>query len=154
MGMSPLIELVGGRRVLERVHKRFYDMVYADPWLKQYFLHIGQDHIESQQTDFMVGAMGGVKRYRGRKPKDAHPHIFITDELFDHRSALLRRSIQEEGVDDALMVRWMLMDEAFRGRLVKQSKDQCKPRYRIDPIIDIPRPAARFGSRKKRWKTG
>ena len=40
-----LFERVGGRSVLERVHRTFYDKVYADPWLAQFFASIEQKKI-------------------------------------------------------------------------------------------------------------
>jgi len=56
-----LLQDVGGRAVLEKVHKLFYDKLYEHPWLKKFFLHIEQKLIENQQTDFMVSNMGGGK---------------------------------------------------------------------------------------------
>ena len=37
---NTLLDEVGGKPVLEKVHKHFYDELYKHPWLKNYFLHI------------------------------------------------------------------------------------------------------------------
>ncbi|MBT5260713.1 MAG: group 1 truncated hemoglobin, partial [Nitrospina sp.] len=58
---NTLLQEVGGKSVLEKVHKLFYDKLYEHPWLKKFFLHIDQKLIENQQTDFMVANMGGGK---------------------------------------------------------------------------------------------
>ena len=52
-------ERIGGRPIISRVTKIFYDKVYADPWIGKYFAEIPQEHIENQQTDFMQGAFRG-----------------------------------------------------------------------------------------------
>ena len=58
---NTLLDEVGGKPMLEKVHKHFYDELYKHPWLKNYFLHIDQKIIENQQTDFMIANMGGGK---------------------------------------------------------------------------------------------
>ena len=58
---NTLLNEVGGRPMLEKVHKHFYDELYKHPWLKNFFLHIDQKVIEDQQTDFMVSNMGVEK---------------------------------------------------------------------------------------------
>jgi len=40
MENNTLLQEVGGKPVLEKVHKHFYDELYKHPWLKNYFLHI------------------------------------------------------------------------------------------------------------------
>lgn len=37
---NTLLQEVGEKPVLEKVHKHFYDELYKHPWLKNYFLHI------------------------------------------------------------------------------------------------------------------
>ncbi|MCA9002534.1 MAG: group 1 truncated hemoglobin, partial [Planctomycetes bacterium] len=90
-----LFDRLGGRATLERVHKVFYDKVYADPWLGQYFDGVVQKHIEDAQTDFMCMCMKGGEVFTGRMPKLAHMHIAIDGELFDLRHRLLVESLDE-----------------------------------------------------------
>ncbi|WP_082627233.1 globin domain-containing protein [Colwellia sp. TT2012] len=59
---------IGGRSSLVAINKVFYDKVYQHPWLKQYFLHISQQHIEDQQVDFMQKVLGGENNYIGKAP--------------------------------------------------------------------------------------
>ena len=88
-----LLENLGGRPILERVHKVFYDKLYEHPWLKLFFSDIDQKTIEDQQTDFMVSNMGGGKIYSGALPKNAHKHMFIDHAMFDLRQDLLQASL-------------------------------------------------------------
>ena len=139
----PLYDQLGGLSVLQRVHKIFYDKVYRDPWLKLFFADVTQTLIEAQQTDFMAQAMGGPSRYCGRLPIPAHRHMFITEELFELRTRLLEESLVEVGVPAWLQARWLKIDGAFKGRLVKQSPSECQGHYKTAPIMVIPTPSAR-----------
>jgi len=137
---STLLNEIGGRPVLEKVHKLFYDKLYEHPWLKNFFLHIDQKVIENQQTDFMVSNMGGGKIYSGGMPKNVHRHMYITEELFDLRTKILKESILACGVPEVLAERWIRIDSAFKHSLVKKSLDQCEKRYFTDEILNFPKP--------------
>ncbi len=59
MNRVSLFEQVGGLPVLEQVHRIFYDKVYANEWLGQFFKGHDQVSIERRQTQFMAEKMGG-----------------------------------------------------------------------------------------------
>lgn len=140
-GLS-LYEELGGLSVLQRAHKIFYDKIYRHPWLRLFFAGVSQILIENQQTDFMAQAMGGPSRYSGKLPVPAHRHMFITEELFETRGQLLEASLIEAGVSTDLRARWLKIDRAFKGRLVKRSEAECEGRYKTEPIMVIPKPSA------------
>ena len=129
-------EKIGGRPVIEKVTKAFYDRVYRHPWIGQYFANIPQEHIENQQTDFMQGAFRGKRIYSGRMPADAHMHMVINDELFDLRNRLLKEAMDEVGVAQEMQDLWLSIDEAFRKVLVKDAAS-ARPRYRTDEILNF-----------------
>lgn len=131
---------LGGRETIERVHKIFYDKIYAHPWLKQFFVASPRAHQENQQTDFVSSILGGGPTYSGRIPREAHTHLFITEEVFDIRHALLDQSLKEAGVPDDLAAIWLRRDEGFREALVKKSVDECYGRYKTESIIAPTKP--------------
>lgn len=124
------------------VNKVFYDKVYKDPWLSPMFSIIDQEIIELQQTDFMVGALGGEKKYCGRNPKDAHPHLYITEEIWQLREKYLKESFEELDITIDIRQRWLKIDEAFKRVIVKSSVDECEKRYFTDEIIILEKKAA------------
>ena len=138
---NTLLQEVGGKPVLEKVHKHFYDELYKHPWLKNFFLHIDQKIIENQQTDFMNANMGGGKIYSGGMPKNVHRHMYISEELFDLRSKILRESVLACGVSEDLAERWIRIDSAFKHSLVKNSVDDCEKRFFTDEILNFPKPS-------------
>ena len=140
-GGKKLIDRIGGKPYIEKVHKIFYDKIYADSWLGRFFAAINQKHIESQQTDFIVMLFGGPKSYSGRMPIDAHEHIMISEELFAARTELLRQALSEAGIAPAETEDWLRIDAAFKKVLLKKSFADCKKRFFTDEILDFSNPA-------------
>jgi hemoglobin len=136
-----LFDAVGGKAVLARVHKIFYDKVYADAWIGQYFAGTKQTVIESQQTDFMGQAMGGPKEYCGKFPIPAHKHMYISEELFELRERLLKEALTEGGVPAELHEPWLRIDRAFKPGIVKKSPAECEGRFKTDPVLNFDKPA-------------
>ena len=128
--------------VVKAINKNFYDRIYADSWLAKMFEIVPQDVIESQQTDFMVGALGGPVKYRGRSPKDAHPHLYVTEEIWQRREDHLLATFEELKIDKKIAQRWLKIDNAFKQAIVKKSIDECEKRFFTDEIISLGKKAA------------
>ena len=137
---STLYDYIGGREVIEKVHKVFYDKIYADPWIGKFFEDISQNVIEEQQTDFMSQAMGGPACYCGKLPIAAHKHMFITQELFELRVKYLQESLSESGLSLEAQARWLKIDGAFKNALIKKSRADCDLRYKTDKILEFANP--------------
>ena len=140
MNKAEKFELMGGRDILIKINKVFYDKVYAHPWLKLYFQEIPQQHIEDQQVDFMQKVLGGKDVYVGKTPATTHNHMFVPNELFDVRKKLLEESFQEVNADKELVDKWLSLDESFRRLIINKSPDECKGRFKTDPILNFPKP--------------
>ncbi len=121
-----------------KVNKAFYDRVYKDAWLSLVFKDVGQDHIVMQQTDFMVTAFGGPKIYSGRSPFNAHPHIFVNEEMWQQREKFLKEAFVETGLAEDLREKWLKIDEAFKNAILKNSFSDCKKRFTMDEIVYHP----------------
>jgi len=120
--MKPsLFEAVGGLGTLQKVHRIFYDKVYAHPWIGQFFIGHSQVAIENRQTSFMAEKMGGEIEYPGKDIKMVHEAMYISEELFSLRKKLLEESLQEAGVEKTLRERWLKIDGAFGKQIVKGS---------------------------------
>tara|TARA_Y100000590_G_C15119653_1_gene788202 strand:+ start:56 stop:484 length:429 start_codon:yes stop_codon:yes gene_type:complete len=126
--------------IVQRINEEFYDLIYEDEWLKYVFEATDRDVIKSQQTDFIVGALGGPRRYCGRSPKDAHPHIFIQEDMWQLREYYLIKAFDKIGAPEWLREKWLKIDMAFKAAILKNSPDECFGRYKTDPIINIPNP--------------
>ncbi len=123
------------RTVIKRVNELFYEKVYNHPWLSKYFESVSREFITRQQTDYIIGEIGGPKLFTGRLPYNAHPHMFLTDELFDIREALLNEAFEEANVPAELRRTWLNIDESFRSVIVKKRLDECEKRFMTDKIL-------------------
>ncbi len=140
-GKVSLFEAVGGMPTLQRVHKIFYDKLYAHPWLKHFFAGFNQQIIEDKQTGFMAWKMGGPNDYRGRELKTAHRQFYIPDELFELRHEILRESILEGGVPEDLAQRWLRIDRAFKKQIVKDSIESFYAHHFLyEKRVIVPKP--------------
>lgn len=89
----------------------------------------------------MVANMGGGgKIYSGGMPKNVHRHMYISEELFDLRSKILRESVLACGVPEDMTDRWIRIDSAFKHSFVKKSVDDCKKRFFTDEILNFSKP--------------
>jgi hemoglobin len=140
---SDFDQLIGTEN-LRKLMKIFYDKIYADPWIGEYFKDIPQEIIESQQVDFLEQSLGGVSRYCGKLPVRAHKHMFITEELYELRSKLLQESLDEIDASQELKDRLQKIDDSFRGSMIKESASECEKRFATDKILDIPNPNKPF----------
>lgn len=135
-----LFDAIGGLPTLQKVHKIFYDKVYAHPWLGKFFEGHNQQAIENRQTTFMALKMGGEVTYLGKEPRMAHRAMYITEELFDLRTELLRESLEEAGLPVDLIERWIKIDNAFKKHIVKNSiEDFYKTTWKYEKRVIIPK---------------
>jgi truncated hemoglobin YjbI len=122
------------------ITEEFYELVYRDEWLKLVFT-IDQKTITAQQIDFMVVVLGGEKRYTGKGPADAHPHIFVDEEMWERRKALLVEAMRKVGSPEDLNARWPKIDNAFKLHIVMTDPAECKKRFFSDDLVVVPNPS-------------
>lgn len=127
-------------QIIFKTTEEFYELIYRHEWLLEVFKVIDQKVITSQQTDFMVQVMGGPKKYGGRTPEDAHPHIYIDDEMWALREEILLIAFKNSKTPIDIQERWLKIDNAFKSKIVKTDVDQCTKRFNFDEIINVPNP--------------
>jgi truncated hemoglobin YjbI len=127
-------------KIIFTINEKFYEKVYEHPWLKEVFKVTDQKFITEQQTAFMVGAFGGPKNYSGRLPNDAHPHIYIDEEMWQVREELLQAAFNELNISPEIQIKWLKIDNAFKAAILKKSVSDCVPMIKMDGIIVVPNP--------------
>jgi hemoglobin len=133
-------EAMGGKPELVKINKVFYDKVYAHPWLKRYFTPVTQERIEHQQVNFMQRVLGGKNEYIGKTPPMAHRHMFISEELFEVRQALLVEAFEEVGAPLAMREKWLNFDNILKAQIVRKSPQECTPRLSTEGVINHLKP--------------
>ncbi len=135
-----LLQAIGGRAVIERVHRRFYTTIFEDEWLGRFFWGKNREALVKKQTDFMTACFGGENHYQGETPAIAHMHMFITDEAADYREHLLRQAILAEGISEVISDRWMAVESAFRKAIIKKDISECVVRCVGQRPVKVPKP--------------
>lgn len=120
-----LLSEVKGEEGVFKVHQRFYDVMFDEPWLGKFFYGKSKESLIIKQTQFMVAAFGGVNNYMGDTPAFVHMHMYVTDEMSDIRQKILKQAILNEGFSDSVAERWLKVDDSFRESIVKTSIDEC-----------------------------
>jgi len=141
MKKQSLFDAIGGLPAMEHVHTVFYDKVYAHPWIGKFFEGHDQKAIELRQTQFMAEKMGSKTPYPGKALPLAHRRMYITQELLEIRQGLLREALQEEGLSEALIKRWLKVDHAFWHHISNQSMKEFELidlKYEKALVVDKP----------------
>ncbi len=120
-----LLQAIGGEEVVLRIHQRFYETIFEEPWLGKFFRGKHETTLARKQTEFMVAAFGGENHYRGDTPAFVHMHMLITQEQLEAREVILRNAIGEEGLSEEIVERWLKVDRGFWAGLVKASEGEC-----------------------------
>ena len=94
------------------------------PWLGGFFAGHDQQTIELRQTQFMAEKFGGNIRYPGMALELAHRRMYIPEKLLRVRQQLLRESLQEEGLDERDIQRWLTIDHAFWHHIRNDSLEE------------------------------
>lgn len=128
------------KALIRKVNDVFYDDIFEDEWLKHVFQFTDIEIIKSQQTDFMVAAFGGPKMYGGRNPKDAHPHIFIQEDMWELRESYLKEAFEKTNTPQWMRDKWLTIDNAFKAVILKKSVSECHGRYASEEVIYFPDP--------------
>lgn len=119
------IDILGGEEVITRVHIKFYDDIFEDTWLGQFFGGKDKKALVKRQTEFMIMCFGGKSEYFGETPPLAHMHMYLTEEMILARELILKKAIISEGISEELCEKWIEVDHFFGVGLIKNSIDDC-----------------------------
>ncbi len=111
------LERLGEDRV-RRLVATFMERVFADPMIGFYFQGRPLLRIRELEARFALAHLGGGDVYTGRPLEEAHAGLSIFGGHFDRRTALLKETLLEDGVDLDIVGRWLDHTEAQRARVV------------------------------------
>jgi len=137
---TKLYLLVGGRSGLRPVIERFYDKIYADPWIGQFFQDVDKSRQARRLEDFLSSGAPGEAAFDGPLPSLAHAHMFITQAMLRRRTELLRAAIIELGHPREVVRLWLRADALWHSAVRKTSVAECRPGHagKALKVIDEP----------------
>lgn len=105
---SPYI-LVGGRAAINDLVPRFYALALTDPVLAPHFHGVEMGRLACGLAEFLTTLLDGPGRYGGRRLREAHRHLHVTDADFDRAIDALGKACQTAelppGVTDVILER-------------------------------------------------
>lgn len=104
---------------LREILKVFYHRVFRDPLLAPFFTSVTESRLAEKQYNFLCQAITGEKVFFGERPRNSHHWMVISDEIFDHRTAILRQVLDEFALPTEACEQLIQVEEHYRQDIVK-----------------------------------
>ena len=101
----------------------FYRKVLADDRIKSFFDGINMDRQIAKQKEFLSITFDGPNSYKGADMRRGHQKVVakgLNDSHFDAVIELLGASLQELGVENALIAEVAAIAESVRGEVLNR----------------------------------
>ena len=112
---------LGSGVLVRAVLEDFYGQVYEDQVLAPFFQKVTRDRSIDKQYSFLKQLMTGERVYFGDRPRNAHHWMVISNELFDHRQAIMVRTLEKHGLTAPQIARWTRLELHYRRDIVKSA---------------------------------
>ncbi|MFM2162076.1 MAG: hypothetical protein RLZZ383_1588 [Pseudomonadota bacterium] len=119
------LEQLGGEAGVRAHVTAFVARVVADPIIGFWFAGRDIERIVRHESEHALLLWGADVDYTGRPLGAAHKPLGIHAGHFRRRLAILRTVLQERGVEDELVARWVRHDERMMGAIVGNPAEDC-----------------------------
>lgn len=107
-------------KLLSKILTDFYTHVFEDDLLLPYFKNVTKQRVIEKQYNFLCQVLTGKDVYFGERPRNAHHWMVISNELFDHRLALMESSLRRYNLPEHLIRRFHAIEDSYRDDIVKE----------------------------------
>ena len=94
-----VFERVGGFMVVRKIVSAFYESVLDSPLVQRHFAEVSMPRLIDHQTQFISQLLGGPVRISDETLQHAHARLRITPQEFEEIGRLLRKTLEEAGLD-------------------------------------------------------
>ncbi len=116
---------LGGEAGLRDLVQAFVDRVFADLIIGFHFEGKDRDRIVEKEFEHARLHLGGGGAYTGREIGAAHQPLKINAGQFRRRLAILRKVLDDAGVDAQIRDRWIAHNQALLDRITRG--EDCLP---------------------------
>ena len=109
---------LGGREAVRGLVDRFVRRAATDMIIGFFFDGKDLEKIIRHETELACLQLGGPSVYTGRSLQAAHKPLKINRGQFRRRLAILRTTLREEGVSEAIVERWVDLNQADEHHVV------------------------------------
>lgn len=124
---SNLLELAGGRARLREVLADFYDRVFADTMIGFFFAKADKTRLIDKELELTLRALGADVEYTGRSMRSAHSAHHIMGGQFDRRLQILRETLADHDIPDAVRDAWISHTQSLRSEVTADPEGECNP---------------------------
>ncbi|MBO0767072.1 MAG: group 1 truncated hemoglobin [Solirubrobacterales bacterium] len=97
---ATIYDAIGGEPAVNAAVESFYEKVWADPDLLEYFATADRERLKGHQRAFLTTALGGPTAYAGKSMAEAHKGRGISAAAFDRVVEHLVATLKELGVGE------------------------------------------------------
>ena len=122
-----LFDELGGEEALRRIIDRFVDRVFDDPMIGFFFRNASRQRVKEKEYEFAARHLGADVPYTGRPLRDAHAAHPIMGGQFNRRLQILKDTLAEMHVPDAVRAHWIDNTEKLRAQITGDTGNACDP---------------------------
>lgn len=98
-----LFERIGGMPAVNAAVDIFYKKVLADDSISSFFAHVDIEKQAGKLKAFLAYAFGAPMAYTGKKMRDAHSHMSLTEDHFNAVAGHLVNTLKELNVEESMI---------------------------------------------------
>jgi hemoglobin len=119
-----LFDAIGGEPALRQIVARFVDRLFDDPMIGFFFGRADKERIKDKEFEFAARHLGAPIEYTGRPLASAHAAHRIFEGQFMRRLQILRETLVEFGVPEAVREHWLSHTLALKDSVVRGPCDE------------------------------
>ena len=123
--MGNLVDDLGGMPTLEVVIADFVARIARDPMIGFFFAKVDLSRLVQLELQFAARTLGAEVAYDGRPLRQAHQQLRIADGQFNRRRELLRQTLRDHAVPDAVERTLLEHTERLRAAVTHFAGQGC-----------------------------
>lgn len=138
--MTTLFDQIGGD-ALRAVITDFYDRLFRDVMIGFMFQGKPKAQLIQREWEFTAGFLGAPDvTYSGRPIRTAHAQHTIFGGHFERRVQILRETMADHAVPEAVQRAWLDHTEALRAQVTRDRGSECAETKELSPKLSIAQP--------------
>jgi hemoglobin len=129
MAAPTLFDQMGGEPALRRVVDRFVDRLFDDVMIGFFFRDARRERVKEKEYEFAARHLGGPVTYTGRPIREVHAAHPIMGGQFNRRLQILKETLEELGVPEAVREHFLAHTESLRGQVTRNVGNDCDPTF-------------------------
>lgn len=119
-------ETIGGHEALQKIMDDFVGRVFDDVMIGFFFRNASRERVAKMEALFAAKLLGAKDvHYTGKSIRDAHAKHPIMGGQFMRRQVILRQTLNDHGVSDEIIERWLAHNESLRSQVTGDRAGHC-----------------------------